>query len=443
VGVERGFAYRYGNQLFSGSNSEFKREISSDKLFAVTDDVGNRNNLLTVPESDIPIAQPKHDEDPPTAEDTNAIPHSVAEMVNTISERFSGQKPVEDAQTDTSKEKEAETSKQQAEPKEHTMITPAHTNTPVPETVVDSEEGDAPEVDEIPKGAQLNIHHVHEDASIALAAADGDIAQGQHIPGPIALLHPSDSMHSQEVESQASSASLTPFIPGTHEPTSTPAVQFDQPSSKTTSSPTLIIEKVDDELRHGDDFGSAATVGQKDAHLLHSQDAVPDHIIMRSDSRTPELADTAAEVSESAALLDWDRDPPTPPMSDEEAGRIGYRRMSSTPIPEVAKTAAEVADVAATLDEPSVVSSGGGGVLKYFANSISLPLKLHPIHQKSKRMRRRILWILVQLLQHPRRPQDSRTSVLVRMISASLLYLLIANRQSIRLSPSIRHMMNP
>ena len=38
-------------------------------------------------------------------------------------------------------------------------------------------------------------------------------------------------------------------------------------------------------------------------------------------------------------------------MSDEEAGRIGYRRMSQTPIPEVAQTAAEVADVAAVLDK--------------------------------------------------------------------------------------------
>ncbi len=136
---------------------------------------------------------------------------------------------------------------------------------------------------------------------------------------------------------------------------STPTVQPDQESPEIKPAPTLILEKVDDELRHGDDFGSAATIGQKDAHLLRSQDAVPDQVITRSDSRTPELAETAAEVAESAALLDRDRDPPTPPMSDEEAGRIGYRRMSSTPIPEVAKTAAEVADVAATLhDRPAV-----------------------------------------------------------------------------------------
>ncbi|PBP17518.1 PT repeat family protein [Diplocarpon rosae] len=53
-------------------------------------------------------------------------------------------------------------------------------------------------------------------------------------------------------------------------------------------------------------------------------------------------------VEQSAAALD--RDAPTPPLPDAEAGRLGYRRMSQTPIPEVAATAAEVADVAATLD---------------------------------------------------------------------------------------------
>jgi hypothetical protein len=117
-----------------------------------------------------------------------------------------------------------------------------------------------------------------------------------------------------------------------------------------TSSPTLIVEKVDSEPRHSDDFGASATVGQKDAHHLHSQDTEPDVVVVRSNAPTPELADIAAEVADSAATLD--RDQPTPPISDEEAGRIGFRRMSSTPIPEVAKTAA---DVAAGLNEEKVV----------------------------------------------------------------------------------------
>ncbi|EPE28643.1 hypothetical protein GLAREA_09764 [Glarea lozoyensis ATCC 20868] len=69
----------------------------------------------------------------------------------------------------------------------------------------------------------------------------------------------------------------------------------------------------------------------------------------REGARTPDIANVAAEVAETAAFLD--RGQSTPPISDEEAGRIGYRRLSNTPIPEVASTAAEVADVAAKLDE--------------------------------------------------------------------------------------------
>ncbi|KAI1502766.1 hypothetical protein F5X99DRAFT_378410 [Biscogniauxia marginata] len=66
--------------------------------------------------------------------------------------------------------------------------------------------------------------------------------------------------------------------------------------------------------------------------------------------RTPDVAAaaTAAEVAESAELLDPVT--PEPNLSDEEAGRAGVRRLSSTPILEVARTAAEVAEDAAKLD---------------------------------------------------------------------------------------------
>lgn len=118
--------------------------------------------------------------------------------------------------------------------------------------------------------------------------------------------------------------------------------------------PALIVEKVGSEPRHGDDFGASSTVEQRDAHHLHAKDAEPDTVVVRGDTHTPELAHVAAEVADSAETLD--RDQPTPPISDEDAGCIGLRRMSSTPIPEVAETAAEVADVAANLDEEQVVS---------------------------------------------------------------------------------------
>ncbi|KAG0647618.1 hypothetical protein D0Z07_6849 [Hyphodiscus hymeniophilus] len=91
----------------------------------------------------------------------------------------------------------------------------------------------------------------------------------------------------------------------------------------------------------------------KDASKLPVEDAQPDPVAVRSDARTPDIASSAAEVADSAMILDHET--PTPPISDEEAGRIGFRRMSETPIPEVADTAAEVADSAAFLDKNNMV----------------------------------------------------------------------------------------
>ena len=72
----------------------------------------------------------------------------------------------------------------------------------------------------------------------------------------------------------------------------------------------------------------------------------------RSGTETPIFARTAAEVADSAALLNEEE--PEDDMPDEEAGRIGFRRLSGTPISEVANTAAEVADSAQGLDNPEV-----------------------------------------------------------------------------------------
>jgi len=83
----------------------------------------------------------------------------------------------------------------------------------------------------------------------------------------------------------------------------------------------------------------------------HAEENAPYSVEIRG--KTPDYARIAAEVAESAELLD--QSPPTPPMSDDEAGQTGYRRMSHTPIPEVANTAAEVADTAAQLDKELIV----------------------------------------------------------------------------------------
>lgn len=121
------------------------------------------------------------------------------------------------------------------------------------------------------------------------------------------------------------------------------------PSSATNDAiPTLVVEKTDDSPSYGEDFGPAATFAEKEAHAMRLADAEPDSVVIQPDTPANGQAETIAEVSESAALVD--ERAKTPEISDEEAGKIGLRRMSSTPIPEVANTAAEVAESAAGLD---------------------------------------------------------------------------------------------
>ncbi|KAI1458307.1 hypothetical protein F4805DRAFT_144981 [Annulohypoxylon moriforme] len=67
-----------------------------------------------------------------------------------------------------------------------------------------------------------------------------------------------------------------------------------------------------------------------------------------SGRQTPNIARTAAEVADTARIVDPGT--PEPEISDAEAGRIGIRRLSSTPINEVAQTAMEVSKTAAKLD---------------------------------------------------------------------------------------------
>lgn len=77
-------------------------------------------------------------------------------------------------------------------------------------------------------------------------------------------------------------------------------------------------------------------------------------------TQTQDFAQAAAEVADSARTLDPET--PEPEISDGEAGRIGTRRMSTTPIGEVSETAIEVATVAATLDiDESALDDGYEG----------------------------------------------------------------------------------
>ena len=88
---------------------------------------------------------------------------------------------------------------------------------------------------------------------------------------------------------------------------------------------------------------------------MRGQDDESDQFIVMDDAAT-ESANTAAEVAAAASALDVEQ--PTPPISDAEAGRIGFRRLSQTPIADVVAVASEVSDSAALLDndEPAVRS---------------------------------------------------------------------------------------
>lgn len=113
--------------------------------------------------------------------------------------------------------------------------------------------------------------------------------------------------------------------------------------------PPLIAVSNSSTPHHDGDIADTSSEGSKDERLLKTRAAEPDYVVVRSENRTPDIASSAAEVADSAQNLD--QRSPTPPITDEEAGRIGYRRMSQTPIPEVADVAAEVADSAAILDK--------------------------------------------------------------------------------------------
>ncbi|EMR89569.1 hypothetical protein ACHAPC_005094 [Botrytis cinerea] len=198
---------------------------------------------------------------------------------------------------------------------------------------------------------------VQEDDNSKATEAEEKSAVETSVDGTIEAQKPNDEIDSnskespdQEVVQQGETDKPVDGTESLTEDDSHPSIPIE-----VASAPIVSVEKVDSEPRLGDDFGSNATYAQKDAHSLHAQDASPDHITIRQQATTPDLANVAAEVADSAELLD--ETPPTPPMSDTEAGKIGYRRLSHTPIPEVAATAAEVADSAAQIDEDSKPTS--------------------------------------------------------------------------------------
>lgn len=105
-----------------------------------------------------------------------------------------------------------------------------------------------------------------------------------------------------------------------------------------------------------DEMGNSNSIIRVSANIEQESDAKAPNpqveslkaLSENSGSRTPNIAKTAAEVADTARIIDAGT--PEPELSDAEAGRIGVRRLSNTPINEVAQTAMEVSQTAATLD---------------------------------------------------------------------------------------------
>ena len=86
---------------------------------------------------------------------------------------------------------------------------------------------------------------------------------------------------------------------------------------------------MDLEPRYGDDFGADATVGQKDAHKLRAEDAEPDYVVVRAETRTPDIASSAAEVADSAMILDREVSNPRILRRFHELGLVRLSRAHS------------------------------------------------------------------------------------------------------------------
>ena len=335
----------------------------------VTDDIGNRNNLLLVPVGEERIEEAQEVSGNLVADE----PISTPTKVETQSEREDDVRHSPETQLAEDKATNSFLPIELTPPAEQTRAAselPSFDNTNPP-PLAPIGETQPKRVEDTNQSSEVTTA-VETPPTIAAAMDETRTTRAKEVDGSsysavdeeiIAAPTTANKVHaavfgdaeepSHRVPRVETSLTSTENPEKTPEPIETKISEMSTPEK--ISSPTLVVEKMDSDLRYGDDFGTGATVGQKDAHHQRAQDAEPDYVVVRH--QTPEFADTAAEVADSARFLDQDQ--PTPPISDEEAGRIGYRRMSQTPIPQVANTAAEVADAAfaAALDEDGPASS--------------------------------------------------------------------------------------
>ncbi|KAH9210779.1 hypothetical protein DL95DRAFT_196144 [Leptodontidium sp. 2 PMI_412] len=352
VYVEQGKEYQYKFRIGPGD-----WWILNEDSPTGTDDAGNRNNVLTVPVTDDTIVSKPTKENREEAltemekPREHNLPLGEREMTPEPMEETMGTRETSDVLFSDEIIKDVEEPKEASIPKTRELLEPLE---PYPTPAVEVEKTNFNLLEDLKDTKEDHTKIAESTDSIKPTVAPSpEIGLSDSLPTPPLEV---EKPHTEHIEEKNKDDIAEP-----------------------SHAPIVVVEKVDEGLSYGDDFGPDATVAQKDAHNLRAQDTEPDQTIIR-DAHTPELADVAAEVADTAETLD--RDTPTPPISDEEAGRIGYRRMSNTPIPEVANTAAEVADVAATLDKQDL-----GDLLEargYFAvmNDESIVFPETPPHEK-------------------------------------------------------------
>ncbi|XPT03225.1 hypothetical protein M3J09_012326 [Ascochyta lentis] len=107
---------------------------------------------------------------------------------------------------------------------------------------------------------------------------------------------------------------------------------LDTEPPKSPEVPLVMVEKVDDQPAHGDDFGQNATNGQKLAHELRSADASPDRLIISSgESSGLEPEDEQAPLFRHESFQDSQASLPEPSMDtiEEESVRSSTDQTSS------------------------------------------------------------------------------------------------------------------
>ncbi|KUJ19516.1 uncharacterized protein LY89DRAFT_731911 [Mollisia scopiformis] len=316
VDIEEGKEYQYKFRLGPGDWWTLNEDSPT-----VTDDIGNKNNLLFIP---------KVEETTADSEETNSTP-----------QEFQAEK---------------------AEPV-HTPTMEKEKTPSIEETMGTRETDDALFADEIIK----DTDEVKEDLQAPAVEGRMEPHSTPAIPEKPQAEHIEEIKHTKELQDiRGTDTSTSKLVEeDVVEPTPKPLLDIkkiydledtdsknvsesDTEEDKAVAPPVLVVEGAKAEAEQEEKSNiEAPTNGHDSAHLLAAEPA--DENVSRHGARTPDLANVAAEVADTAATLD--REQPTPPISDDEAGRIGFRRMSTTPIPEVASTAAEVADVAAVIDK--------------------------------------------------------------------------------------------